>query len=171
VGQTAEELLALQEKILSQKEESPENKTDWSIIFLLFVFYPAAFYLMVKTGRYHKLFAWLLWFFGLSALATTLLSLMVLSPQMETLYSQFSQEPQTQTAFGSTYFMIGLGIFQLIFGTFVFRKVAREGVLKGGFLVLSIILLLADSFVIAFSISSAVTAIITPLYNSTSGNF
>lgn len=99
------------------------------IVALIWIFPPAAWYLMWKDKTYHSWFAYLTWIFGGATLLIVFLQSAIVIPKMMNLYSDFSVS--VPNPWPTVIISGAFGLAQIIFGIYLYQQVKKSSQIQG----------------------------------------
>jgi hypothetical protein len=103
-----------------------KHTSAWLIVFLLLFFWPLALYFMYKDRKYHSWIAVLSIFVGIMVTILNLVFLLLILPQLESLYRSLDISYSLVLAYGACVVAFVCYLFMIILGIVLFKKLKKN---------------------------------------------
>ncbi|MEN9407893.1 MAG: hypothetical protein RLZZ455_1109 [Candidatus Parcubacteria bacterium] len=147
----------------------PGSTPTWIIILLLVFFPPLAWYFMWKEARYHRWFPVLLWLYGIISITLFAIITIFVYPQINKLFESLNIERENTWLPYAAGTAVLLGICEILFGIFLFKKTQNGTALPNKLLLITLIILFIQWITIPVWTIITQVSIISPVYMITSG--
>lgn len=144
--------------------EQSHSASHITVLVLLFLFPPAAWYIMWKNKQYHSWFPMLLILNALIPLVTLIIMLLFVVPQLMTLYNNLNVQPNF-SPYPLIITAIILSGIQILFAIYIRQRVKKYGQLSQNLLVVTLIFLITNFLITFLGIGAIQLSIISPIYN------
>lgn len=134
------------------------------IIMLLFIFQPLALYFMYREKRYHRWFAFLLWFYSVIQLVIYCFQAILIYPQLSKLYENLTVPRPTANIYAWIIALTLLSFIEIIAGVILLRRTKEPTASYKKLLLIIVGILILGFF---FGVVASVYSFVFPIYTLT----
>ncbi|HRN96108.1 MAG TPA: hypothetical protein PLD54_01540 [Candidatus Levybacteria bacterium] len=156
------------EKVAPGPQETTDTLTQkarWTLIILLIVFPPFAWYLMATNKHYHKWFAYVILINGVIPLLVSIFFAIFYMPSLLSIHQSLGLEPP---GYGNLMWGVGLSVICIVLGIYFKIAVKKQGSLTKTQMIFGVITVILSYILPAVSYMYSLMSVIIPTYTAIS---